>query len=337
MGRMARDPRVNPPIPPLHPERDALLAAVRDAAPDDDLPALVYADWQDEHGQPEHAELIRVMTELPKYHKRTPEAKGRKKELLARMKALFRTEALRPLRALQSNVWRFRRGFIPELILELVEQRTPGRRVAGEVPVTELPDLPTRIPFDKLAWLGFKMPQSPRTDHLEVLAGLPWLGRVDWLGLQQFDSNHVGPGLLAPLIDCDNLGGLRTFDIGFQHFNRQGVIAASELAAVYLARSATGLREFPMGNAQRLTTPDATLRPTRQAFFDAVERIVSAPRANQFVSFGVEVTTVDEPLANLLTASKHLGNIRQFRYVFEKARPKTQALFVERFGPPVRR
>jgi len=41
----------------------ALLDAIR-AAPDDDAPRLVYADWLDEHGQPERAEFIRVQCEL---------------------------------------------------------------------------------------------------------------------------------------------------------------------------------------------------------------------------------------------------------------------------------
>src|SRR5213078_3097387 len=40
----------------------ALLAAIRQA-PADDAPRLVYADWLDEHGQPERAEFIRVQIE----------------------------------------------------------------------------------------------------------------------------------------------------------------------------------------------------------------------------------------------------------------------------------
>jgi uncharacterized protein (TIGR02996 family) len=41
----------------------ALLAAVA-AAPDDDLPRLVYADWLDENGQPERAEFVRAQVRL---------------------------------------------------------------------------------------------------------------------------------------------------------------------------------------------------------------------------------------------------------------------------------
>jgi uncharacterized protein (TIGR02996 family) len=44
-------------------EEEALLQAIH-ANPDDDTPRLVYADWLDEHGQPERAGFIRVQIEL---------------------------------------------------------------------------------------------------------------------------------------------------------------------------------------------------------------------------------------------------------------------------------
>src|SRR5262245_37254953 len=44
-------------------EEPALLAAIL-ADPEDDLPRLAYADWLDEHGNPERAEFIRVECEL---------------------------------------------------------------------------------------------------------------------------------------------------------------------------------------------------------------------------------------------------------------------------------
>lgn len=43
-------------------EKEGLLAAIR-AAPDDDLPRLVYADWLDEQGEDERAALIRWQIE----------------------------------------------------------------------------------------------------------------------------------------------------------------------------------------------------------------------------------------------------------------------------------
>ena len=47
-------------------EQDALLEAVF-AAPADDLPRLVYADWLDDHGEAAHAAFIRAQIELGRY------------------------------------------------------------------------------------------------------------------------------------------------------------------------------------------------------------------------------------------------------------------------------
>ena len=44
-------------------DREAFLRAIR-ANPDDDTTRLVFADWLDEHGEPERAEFIRVQCEL---------------------------------------------------------------------------------------------------------------------------------------------------------------------------------------------------------------------------------------------------------------------------------
>ena len=63
---------------------DAFLAAIL-AAPDDDAPRLIYADWLDEQGQPERAEFIRVQCTLA----RLPDGDKRREELEARNRALL--------------------------------------------------------------------------------------------------------------------------------------------------------------------------------------------------------------------------------------------------------
>jgi uncharacterized protein (TIGR02996 family) len=47
----------------MTPDGEALVASVL-ARPDDDAPRLVYADWLEENGDPDRAELIRVQCEL---------------------------------------------------------------------------------------------------------------------------------------------------------------------------------------------------------------------------------------------------------------------------------
>src|SRR5262245_37939918 len=49
-------------------DQDALLAAIRQA-PEDDAPRLIYADWLDEHGDPDRAEFIRLQIEIDPFRR----------------------------------------------------------------------------------------------------------------------------------------------------------------------------------------------------------------------------------------------------------------------------
>ena len=90
--------------PPTSMSDAALLAAIR-AAPADDAPRLVYADWLDEHGQPERAEFIRLQCELAR--RGDPALRRREAELLAAHHDAFAG----PLAAPHLR-FRFARGFI---------------------------------------------------------------------------------------------------------------------------------------------------------------------------------------------------------------------------------
>ncbi|MBY0228034.1 MAG: TIGR02996 domain-containing protein, partial [Gemmataceae bacterium] len=46
------------------PEERGLIEGIVEA-PDEDAPRLIYADWLEDHGQPEHAEFIRAQVALP--------------------------------------------------------------------------------------------------------------------------------------------------------------------------------------------------------------------------------------------------------------------------------
>jgi uncharacterized protein (TIGR02996 family) len=82
----------------------ALLAAIR-AAPEDDAPRLVYADWLDEHGQPERAAFIRIQCELARTA--DPALRRREAELLAEHHDTFAGPRTRP-----GIRFRFHRGFV---------------------------------------------------------------------------------------------------------------------------------------------------------------------------------------------------------------------------------
>src|SRR5262249_17976263 len=94
-------------------DQDALLQAIQ-AAPDDDLPRLVYADWLVEHDQPEYAEFIRAQCALAPL----PECDSRRPVLIRRAAELLHWHGYRFLQLDHPQVVRgitFDRGFVEQI------------------------------------------------------------------------------------------------------------------------------------------------------------------------------------------------------------------------------
>lgn len=324
MPRPPKDLRLDPPIPALHPERDALLSAVRDADPADDLPALVYADWQDEHGQPEHAELIRVMCELGRLKPRARATKARRSALLLRVKQLFKTPALEPLREMDGYLNNFRRGFVRDFrpcVLESDSGNSPQNR---QVFAAQL-DMTAFVPFDKVAWATLLIPQNLSRAITEPLAVHAWLRRFQ--KMQQIFTiagMWIAPGTFEPLLAAGHLCNITSFEVNV------GRINGEELVRFYLHRSTESLRELHLGQLEQRVTPPSSHKPSRRAFLAAVEQIVSSKKAKQITALGNEFFTVDEALAGILLASQ-LPDTGHQHCQFGMITAKTRARLNERF------
>src|SRR5690242_12611585 len=93
---------------------EAFLHAIREN-PGDDGPRLVYADWLDEHGQPERAEFIRVQCQLAPLEPdddRYPALKHREFKLWGHHHRAW-SEPLRPF----TRSYSFHRGFADHVSL----------------------------------------------------------------------------------------------------------------------------------------------------------------------------------------------------------------------------
>jgi uncharacterized protein (TIGR02996 family) len=113
----------------------ALLAAVRQA-PNDDAPRLVYADWLDEHGQPERAEFIRVQCQLaaiPKYDSRSQPLKAREQDLIRR----HGTEWAGDIAAIARD-HEFHRGFIEAAAVGARKFLSHGEKLFSLAPICHL-------------------------------------------------------------------------------------------------------------------------------------------------------------------------------------------------------
>jgi uncharacterized protein (TIGR02996 family) len=91
-------------------EQDALLAAIF-AAPADDTPRLVYADWLEEHGEPEYAEFIRLQIACARQPNPVPRRpfERREREVWKKLKRKWRDLLAPPTLVTKEQ---FRRGFV---------------------------------------------------------------------------------------------------------------------------------------------------------------------------------------------------------------------------------
>jgi uncharacterized protein (TIGR02996 family) len=162
---------------------DAFLQAILES-PDDDTPRLVYADYLDEHGDPDRAEFIRVqvaLAALPPDDPRRGQLGDRERRLLAG----HREDWLGPLRPLLSG-WFFRRGFLDAIT---VPAATYLRHATLPRPATVrriLIDLDRfTVPADALA----VVPQSIAYRNVLLPAGLR--GEILVLAVQDPLEGHI--------------------------------------------------------------------------------------------------------------------------------------------------
>jgi uncharacterized protein (TIGR02996 family) len=173
---------------------EGFRAAIREH-PDDDAPRLIYADWLDEHGQPERAEFIRVQCRrepLPRNNPVRHALHRRERELLR----AFGAQWLEPLcEVAPVKRWQFRRGFPDRLNL-------------------------TRATYAVL----------PGPSLAQALAASPHLATIRELDLH---GNNVGDEGAAALAASPHLGALRVLALSFNLINVEGVRALA--ASAHLA------------------------------------------------------------------------------------------------------
>jgi uncharacterized protein (TIGR02996 family) len=170
------------------PIRTAFLQTIRET-PADDTPRLIYADWLEDHGEPDRAEFIRTQVRSNTLDDYSPE----REELEARAKVLLaahRTAWVRELPPWARHTAVFRRGFVAEVrctSAKLVREGASLRRATpieevdlwlGAGAVDALKDCPH---LQGLVGLTF----SSSLTHAEVvsLAGSPHLGQLRQLKL----------------------------------------------------------------------------------------------------------------------------------------------------------
>jgi uncharacterized protein (TIGR02996 family) len=172
---------------------DAFLQAIL-AAPDDDAPRLLFADWLEEYGDAERAEFIRIQIALAGRSIALAPAElwSRQKELLMRRDE----EWSAPARAVASS-WSYERGFIEEVEAEAGAFLDGADELFGWAPVQRV----------RLHWERGPLLACSYTPRLADCTPLKRLNHLDLSG------NVLGSDGLQTLLVAAPLTGLTSLSL----------------------------------------------------------------------------------------------------------------------------
>jgi uncharacterized protein (TIGR02996 family) len=173
--------------------------------PDDDAPRLIYADWLDDHGQPERAEFIRVQCRLAELDEDDPERRGlqrREYELLADHWG----EWAGPLVG-RAYRWWFQRGFVEQVKMEAGQFLKEARWLLDFAPIQGL------------------VVNYPKSEELRALLVSRHIRRITRLYLNHAELGDSGASLVA---QAPSLSQLTHLSLWFNHIGRRGLLALAK-------------------------------------------------------------------------------------------------------------
>jgi uncharacterized protein (TIGR02996 family) len=307
---------------------DAFLQAIIEA-PADDTPRLIYADWLDDHGQPDRAAFIRLQCELarlPEDDPRRPELEGREQELLR----VHLREWAEPV-ARHVNARTFRRGFVeevtarPEVFLEHADalfQAAPIRRVNFQTTMFQL------------AWPQVTNPSAGPL--LPQLAACRHLARLNVLS---FWNTHIGDAGVGALAASPFLAGLRLLDL------RMNDVADAGLAALAGSPRLPRLNFLELGGnnigpagAQALAASEhltglVALDLEGNPIGDAgVQALAASPNLGRLAKLGLPRTGMGTAGARALASSLYLAQLGRLDVADNAIGNKAREALRLRFG-----
>jgi uncharacterized protein (TIGR02996 family) len=208
-------------------ERDFLQAILAD--PDDDSPRLIFADWLEEHGDPERAEFIRTQIELdsiPYLDVRQFCARLRLESIIEKNIERWNSDLPEWARKVCETARHqsYRRGMPSVIHCEARDWLNQGNELIDKYPIDQV----------KFGWYGLqsildKWLESPLTrrvkrfdlsgqyltdDDLKVIAASPALSQVEVLELAQNSFGDAGAIALAESLYLGNLQELDLYVTG---------------------------------------------------------------------------------------------------------------------------
>jgi uncharacterized protein (TIGR02996 family) len=286
-------PAESAPPPPLErgvgpADEDGILQAII-ADPDDDTPRLVYADWLEENGQPDHAELIRLQCDPARQ-----EPGQREKGLLVKNAARWLGPLVEPVESYSFDRGLLRvRVTLRTFLSRAFQEQAPGWLRQARVHGLEL---------------------RGTTRSWDKVASSPVLAAVHELVLQH---NGLGDAGLQALASSPHLAGLHTLRIAKGNLSAGLTALARSTGLPRLRRlelpenginleSLHALAGWPQ--AARLTTLELTWSWLGAA---AVAVLLHSPHLTGLVHLLLAWNSLRDAGAQALAGSAHLAGLRR--------------------------
>jgi len=285
-------------------DAQALLAAVL-AAPDDDAPRLIYADWLDERGQPERAAFIRLQVEQARLSKHDPRAVV----LAVRAGRLFDRHGadwVAELPRLDGITWTdFDRGF-PRVVVArtLAHFERAAGQLAEIAPVDTLEmrgsesgrRLSRARPQPQLRVLRVR--QEGLTEHPEVFFNSPLLSTLHTLELTGLGTELEGDGVAA-------LAGSGRLELLRELILNESAIGSRGLIALARARGLANLRRLSIRGDRSRYGDDPIIRS------DGVEALADSHVFANLEALDLSGNDIDDEAVAHLVRSPHLVNLKE--------------------------
>ncbi len=312
--------------------------------PEDDTPRLIYADWLDDHDQPERAEFIRLQCQLASRNREDAENQRlvkRERELLQR----HGQEWLGGLIDMGVNLvtgpgaytgwWRFHdcaefeRGFVEKVTLPYTDFVLRAETLFAAAPT---------IRSIRLVRIDGRLPET--LDDVTLLADSSELSRLRTLDLNRL---FIGDDRVAIIIDSSHLYGLKRLELALSSVNGRQTVEA-----VAVNRSLAGLRELNLSSLSigsrgvlALVTAShlanlASLDLSRNRITgECAARLALAVHLTNLRSLDLEYNQVDDDGARALADSPHLKHLTRLNLAHNPIGEAGKAALRERFGPAV--
>lgn len=306
-------------------ERDAFLRMIVEN-PDDDTPRLVFADWLEEHDEPERAEFIRLQIRLARMREDDPdfaELRSNTERLLRRHQEDWEAGLSARFSARVVGC-HYERGF-PRLL-----QWTWGGLEGLEEVLARMPTV-SRLHIQ--GHVG--------TEGAQVLAGSSGLAQLTEFALYGHEIRDEGAQALA---SSPHLARLTRLDLGENNIGPDGMRAIAQ--SPYLARLTslglygnhvgdTGARELAESPYLRqLTSLDLGFSALSD---DGVQALANSSHLARLVTLSLRSNRIGVASANALAQSPHLADLRSLslRGTWWRIDDEARDLLIERFGEEV--